>query len=353
MQPPMTGLWVLLFGLLVWLAAAWADTLTVTVSRANVRQGPGLTHGVIATLPRGATFPILSTHNGWRQIQLDDGRHAWIADSVVRVESSDPSERALERRPEPASQRRVALVRDASQRQMQDAVRAFGRRLAQGGAGLFYYAGHGLQVAGQNYLVPIGADIIAEFDVEHEAVSAGWILSAMDYAGNGLNLVILDACRNNPYSRSFRGGSAEGLAAPTQTAKGSLIAYATSPNAVAAERERREAAAEAERQRREREAQERTRREAEARRKLEKLRLVMVRVDGGSFIIGCQSGRDGDCYNDEAPPHRVRVRSFEIGKYEVAQALSCLGAWAMAHHDVERGACRRWPAGAHGGLRVP
>ena len=69
--------------------------------------------------------------------------------------------------------------------------------------------------------------------MEHEAVSAGWVLSAMDYAGNGLNLVILDACRNNPYSRRFRGGSALGLAAPAQQAKGSLIAYATSPNSVA------------------------------------------------------------------------------------------------------------------------
>ena len=268
MQRPITGLWVLLCALLAWLAVAWADTLTVTVPRANVRQGPGLSHGVIATVPRGATFPVLRTQGGWRQIQLDDGRQAWIADSVVRVESSGLPERGLERLPEAASQRRVALVvgnaayaerplrnpvndatdvaatlrqlgfevelvRDAGRRQMQDAVRAFGRRLAQGGAGLFYFAGHGLQVAGENYLVPIGADIKAEFDVEHEAVSAGWILSAMDYAGNGLNLMILDACRNNPYSRRFRGGSALGLAAPAQQAKGSLVAYATSPNAVA------------------------------------------------------------------------------------------------------------------------
>ncbi|MDE0206064.1 MAG: SUMF1/EgtB/PvdO family nonheme iron enzyme [Candidatus Tectomicrobia bacterium] len=268
MQRSMTGLWVLPFALLAWLAVAGADTLTVTVSRANVRQGPGLAHGVMATLPRGATFPVLGTQSGWHRIQLDDGRRAWIADSVVRVDASGPSRRALERRPEGDSQRRLALVignaayadaplrnpvndaidvaaalrqlgfevellRDAGRRQMQDAVRTFGRRLAQGGAGLFYYAGHGLQVAGQNYLVPIGANVQAEFDVEHETVPASWILGAMEYAGNGLNLVILDACRNNPYSRGFRGRSLRGLAAPAQTAKGSLIAYATSPNAVA------------------------------------------------------------------------------------------------------------------------
>ena len=69
--------------------------------------------------------------------------------------------------------------------------------------------------------------------MEDEAVAAGRVLGAMEAAANGLNLVILDACRNNPYSRRFRGSSLEGLAAPTQTARGSLIAYATSPNSVA------------------------------------------------------------------------------------------------------------------------
>ena len=80
----------------------------------------------------------------------------------------------------------------------------------------------------------------------------------------------------------------------------------------------RERAAQARRQREE--AQARARREAEARQKWEKL-LVMVRVDGGSFTMGCQSGRDRDCYDREKPAHRVQVRSFEIGKYEVTQEL--------------------------------
>ena len=65
---------------------------------------------------------------------------------------------------------------------------------------------------------------------------------------------------------------------------------------------------------------ERLRREEEARRKGEELGIVMVRVEGGSFIMGCQSGRDDDCYDAEKPAHRVEVGSFEIGKYEVTQA---------------------------------
>ena len=89
MQRSMTNLWLCLFALFAWLTVAWGETLTVTVSRANVRQGPGLTYRVLTTLPSGATFPVLSTQNGWHQIQLDDGREAWIVDSIVRLEASD------------------------------------------------------------------------------------------------------------------------------------------------------------------------------------------------------------------------------------------------------------------------
>ena len=84
-----------------------------------------------------------------------------------------------------------------------------------------------------------------------------------------------------------------------------------------AQAQRQRQVAEARRQREA--AQEKARREA--RQKWEKLGLVMVRVDGGSFTMGCQSGRDSDCDDDEKPAHRVQVRSFEIGKYEVTQAL--------------------------------
>ena len=96
------------------------------------------------------------------------------------------------------------------------------------------------------------------------------------------------------------------------------------------EQEVRERAQREAQERARREAEERARREAEARRladqrrrqqEWEKLGLVMVRVDGGSFTMGCQSGRDGACFDDEKPARRVQVRSFEIGKYEVTQAL--------------------------------
>ena len=114
---------------------------------------------------------------------------------------------------------------------MKREIQAFGEKLQKGGVGLFYYAGHGIQVNGHNYLLPVGAAIEHEKQVEYEAVDMGAVLSEMDYAHNRMNIVIMDACRDNPFARSFRSIS-QGLAsidAPT----GTLIAYATAPGSVA------------------------------------------------------------------------------------------------------------------------
>src|SRR5215213_8287853 len=120
---------------------------------------------------------------------------------------------------------------DLTQKQMKFMIRAFGQKLKGGGQGLFYFSGHGVQLRGRNYLIPVDADITSEADVEDQGVDANLVLGLMDEANNGLNVVILDACRNNPFARSFRSAS-NGLAqvdAPT----GTLIAYATAPGRVA------------------------------------------------------------------------------------------------------------------------
>lgn len=127
----------------------------------------------------------------------------------------------------------VMLLTDATHQQMDSAVRDFGKVLRQGGVGLFYFAGHGVQVAGENYLVPVNARISSEADVKFGCLNAGLVLAKMDDANNGLNVVILDACRNNPFARSFR--SAETGLAKMDAPTGSLIAYATSPGSVAAD----------------------------------------------------------------------------------------------------------------------
>ncbi len=115
--------------------------------------------------------------------------------------------------------------------QFRRAVAAFGEKLANGGAGVFYYSGHGMQVEGKNFMIPIDAEIKSQRYVDAETVDVNSVLAQMDQAKNRLNIIILDACRDNPFARKFRGGS-RGLAfmdAPT----GSFIAYATAPGSTA------------------------------------------------------------------------------------------------------------------------
>jgi uncharacterized caspase-like protein len=129
----------------------------------------------------------------------------------------------------------IKLV-NGDQKAMKRAISDFGEKLLQAGpdaVGLFFYAGHGVQIGGENYLIPVGAAINKEADADIEAVSADGILRQMEFAGNRVNIVLLDACRNNPLTRSFR-GSDRGLArmdAPT----GTFIGYSTAPGAVAAD----------------------------------------------------------------------------------------------------------------------
>lgn len=127
----------------------------------------------------------------------------------------------------------VLYGENLSQNEMKRAVRGFGERIRNGGVGLFYYAGHGTQTRGNNYLIPVGAMITNEDDVEYESVDVGLVLAQMATAHNRLNIVILDACRNNPFARSFR--SAQKGLASIDAPSGTLIAYATAPGSLASD----------------------------------------------------------------------------------------------------------------------
>jgi uncharacterized caspase-like protein len=125
----------------------------------------------------------------------------------------------------------VLAHENAGYREMRRAMAAFGERLARDAVGLFYYAGHGLQVNGKNYLVPTDAEIKSERYVAAEALDAEGVLAQMQEAQTRVNIVILDACRDNPFTTRFR-GLTRGLAFMAAPA-GTYVAYATAPGSVA------------------------------------------------------------------------------------------------------------------------
>jgi len=130
----------------------------------------------------------------------------------------------------------VNTVKNGSQNQMKQAISKFGELLAKdkNTVGLFYYAGHGIQMKGKNYLVPSDAVIEKEPDVEVYCVDLDGLLANLEYSGNNMNIIILDACRNNPFARSFRAQAGNGLAT-VNAPVGTIIAYATAPGSVAAD----------------------------------------------------------------------------------------------------------------------
>lgn len=120
---------------------------------------------------------------------------------------------------------------DVTQKEMNRAIAQFGNKLTAETVALFFYAGHGMQVRGKNYIIPIDAQIETENAVRAEAVDVDTVLDQL--SASPLNVVILDACRNNPFERRFR--SVGGGLAQMEAPKGTLIAYATAPGKVASD----------------------------------------------------------------------------------------------------------------------
>ena len=122
---------------------------------------------------------------------------------------------------------------NASLKEMHLALREFGDRLSRETLGLFYFAGHGVQVRGRNYLLAVDADIGREDEVAFNALDLQAVLEKMDTARNHTNLIILDACRNNPFASRFRLAN-NGLA-QIDAPPGTVVAFSTAPGSVAAD----------------------------------------------------------------------------------------------------------------------
>ena len=127
----------------------------------------------------------------------------------------------------------VSVQLDVKRAAMEEGIRAFGGSVAkQKGVGLFYFAGHGLQLSWRNFLVPVDAVLDRAEDVPRQAIDLTTLLDGLNKAGNPLNIVILDACRDNPFGSDLKTG--KGLS-QVDAPIGTLLAYATAPGNVASD----------------------------------------------------------------------------------------------------------------------
>ena len=120
-----------------------------------------------------------------------------------------------------------------TRRALKDAIYDFARELNKGGVGVFYYAGHGVQYRGDNYIVPTGALVRVQADIEDEALGLSYLMENLAEAKNSFNMVILDACRENPFGTARKPGT--GGLADVDAPPGTMVVYATSPGKVAFE----------------------------------------------------------------------------------------------------------------------
>lgn len=164
------------------------------------------------------------------RLALVIGNGAYAASPLANpVRDADVVADALE-----ATGFRVTRLENADRQAMRQAVRAFAdsvRAAGRGAAALFYYAGHGVQSEGRNFLIPVKADLRSAADLAFEAMDAQWALDVIGEANAGVSIVVLDACRNNPFKSASR-GAARGLA-QMDAPRGSILAYSTAPGETA------------------------------------------------------------------------------------------------------------------------
>jgi len=128
----------------------------------------------------------------------------------------------------------VSLIENASREGMLDALQAFQDRLKSShGIALFHYGGHGVQVNGRNYLIPVEADIPEETKVTTRAVDLEEVMTTLGSSGSDVNIVILDACRDNPLPATASRSASRGLSVVQTKPKNSLVVYAAEPGSKA------------------------------------------------------------------------------------------------------------------------
>lgn len=130
----------------------------------------------------------------------------------------------------------VIYVTEADRRTLDQKINEFGQRARGYDVALFYYAGHGIQYRGANYLIPVDAQMASESDIEYECTNVNRVLSKLEESGCKMKIIALDACRNNPFERSWHRGAGQGRGLSAINAPvGTFISYATSPGTTASD----------------------------------------------------------------------------------------------------------------------
>ena len=183
---------------------------------------PNSINQIVSIPPQGRRIALVMGNSGYKIRPLRNSRN-----------DADDMSRTLR-----ASGFETIDLRDANLNQMRMAIRQFGDKLLNYDVGLVYYSGHGAEVKGRNYFIPINADIQREDEIVDQSIDVSLILEKMNTAQKGVNILIVDACRDDPFGRGFRSGS-RGLA-QMDAPRGTIIAYATSPGKVASDGDPRE-----------------------------------------------------------------------------------------------------------------
>ena len=127
----------------------------------------------------------------------------------------------------------VVSISDGNQRAILDGMGEFGRRAQGADTALFFYAGHGLEVAGRNWLLPVDADVQSSSDLPATAVKIDDVIELMELSDARIRLIVLDACRNNPLPRSLTRSANRGLAKIDASAAGTMVVFSAAPGEVA------------------------------------------------------------------------------------------------------------------------
>jgi len=174
-----------------------------------------------------------STHEGQKRLALVVGNSAYSNVAKLKNTTNDAT---LMKRVLTELGFDVTLILDGGYEDIKGAIYAFGDQIEDSDISLFYFAGHGLEIDGVNYLIPVDASIQSALDVKMKAIPLTGVIRTLEFANEeGLNMIILDACRNNPFPTGKR-GAGQGLAR-TQPLSGTLIAYSTDPGSVASDGE--------------------------------------------------------------------------------------------------------------------